>query len=174
VIEAIKAGKPAMADVLVVYYSRSGATEGVARDLAGKLGADLDVIRPQADYAGANGFRRGVWHSMVGRTPRVGSDRDPAGYSLVILGSPVWAGKPSAPARSYLKAHRGHIKTLAAFCVSGSGQRYDNVFREVARLAGCPLAGSLSLAERDARDGALGPRLEPFLASLRVGERVAA
>lgn len=163
-----------MADVLVVYYSRSGATERVARELAGKLGADLDVIRPQTDYAGANGFRRGVWHSLTGRMPKVGHDRDPASYSLVIVGSPVWAGKPSAPARSYLKANRGRIRSLAAFCVSGSGQRYDGVFRAVERLSGCPLAAKMALAERDVRGGAFGPALTAFLAGMRTGERMAA
>jgi len=163
-----------VADVLVVYYSRSGVSERVARYLAGKLAADFDVIRPQANYRGANGFRRGVWHSILGRMPKVAHDKDPSRYRLVIVGSPVWAGKLSAPARSYLKANHGRISTLAAFCVSGSGQRYPNVFRAVERLSERPLAASTALAERDVTGGALGPALAPFLASLRTGEPLAA
>lgn len=163
-----------MSDVLVVYYSRSGATERMARALADRLGADVDAIRPSADYAGKGGFRRGVWHSMLGRRPKVAHDRDPAGYRLVILGSPVWAGKASAPARSYLKANRGRIGALAAFCVSGSGQGYDGVFRAIERLSGRTLAARMALADRDVRDGDVQPALAAFLAKLQPGERMAA
>ncbi|OYX35309.1 MAG: hypothetical protein B7Y99_04145 [Caulobacterales bacterium 32-69-10] len=158
-----------MSDVLVVYYSRSGTTDRVARQLAGKLKADLDVIRPEADYAGTDGYRRGVWHSIIGLMPRVGHGRDPAGYSLVVIGSPVWAGNPSAPVRSYLKANRDRIQTLAAFCVSGSGQRYAGFFRAVERLAGRSLTATMALAERDVTAGASEPALTSFVADLHPG-----
>jgi len=163
-----------MADTLVVYYSRSGVTERVARELAGRLAADLDVIRPQADYAGAKGFQRGVWHSVLGLAPKVVHDRDTADYRLVILGSPIWAGKPAAPMRRYLKANCGRFKALAAFCVSGSGQPYDGAFRAIERLSGRPLTAKIALAERDVQGEAFGSALAPFLAALRSVERPAA
>ncbi len=155
-----------MADTLVVYYSRSGVTERVARELAGALAADLDVIRPRADYVGAGGFQRGVWHSMLGLAPKVAHDRDPADYSRVILGSPIWAGKPAAPTRAYLKVNRGRFKTLAAFCVSGSGQPYTGAFRAIERLSGRPLTAKIALAERDVQGENFGSALAPFLAAL--------
>ncbi len=42
--------------------------------------------------------------------------KDPSEYDLVILGTPVWAGKMSSPLRSYIKTTAGKFKTVAFFC----------------------------------------------------------
>lgn len=160
-----------MADVLVTYFSRSGSTERIAREVAESLGADLDPIRPQESYAGAAGFRKGLWQSVLRRAPNVEVGVDPSKYALVIVGSPVWVAGPSAPVRSRLRQHGGKIAAVAAFCVSGSGGAYDGFFRQIERMTGRTLRARLSLAQRDVLSGAASAKVRQFAESLRADRR---
>lgn len=49
-----------MTDVLIVYYSRTGTAETLARALAARLGAEIDSIEALTSYAGPLGFLKGV------------------------------------------------------------------------------------------------------------------
>ena len=155
-----------MAGVLVAYYSRSGVTEGLARRLAGRLGADLDPVQPKATYAGAGGFRKGVWQSLFRSAPPVDFQKDPGGYDIVILGSPVWAGRLSPPMRSYLKRCRGRIGAVAGFWVSGSGLPYKAVADEIERLAGRTLLASADFHEPEVAADAGEAKLEALALSI--------
>ncbi|HWQ87045.1 hypothetical protein [Brevundimonas sp.] len=156
-----------MADILVTWFSRSGSTEQAARALAGRLGADAEPILTAGSYAGAAGFVRGVWQSLLRRPPAARTGADPTAYRLVIVGTPVWAGQPSAPVRSYLRQYGPRIRSLAAFCVSGSGAPYDEVFDEIEDLTGSELAATLSLAQRQVLAGEADAALDAFAGRLR-------
>tara|TARA_R110002051_G_scaffold230678_2_gene292666 strand:+ start:1592 stop:2083 length:492 start_codon:yes stop_codon:yes gene_type:complete len=158
-----------MSDVLVTCFSRTGSTELVARALAESLGADLDLIQSPVSYAGPFGLLRGLWQTLIRRGPPVETDRSPGAYALVLVGTPVWAGQPSPPVRSYLTRYGRRIRALAPFCVSGSGQAYPGVFRAVEGLTGLIPRATLSLAEESVRSGASDGRIRQFADSLRSG-----
>jgi menaquinone-dependent protoporphyrinogen IX oxidase len=163
-----------MADVLVVYFSRSGSTERLATALAAQLGADLDRVRPAASYAGLRGYFRGVWHSLNRRTPTVECDRDPAAYRLVVIGSPVWAGLLSTPLRGYLARFGGRIGAAAAFWVSGSGAHYRAVADEIETRTGRKLLASVGFAQREVGRAAGDAKLRTFAGALHAPRRKAA
>lgn len=156
-----------MADVLVTWYSRSGSTEAVARALAQRLGADARPILTSASYAGTGGFVRGVWDSLRRRAPDVSIDADPAAYRLVVVGGPIWAGKPAAPLRSFLRRYGPRARAVAAFCLSGSGGAYPAAFAEIEDLVGSRLVATLSLAQNAALGEGPGPVLDGFARELR-------
>lgn len=156
-----------MADILVTWFSRSGSTEQVARALADRLGADAEPILTSTSYAGTEGFFRGLWQSLLRRPPATRTAANPAAYRLVIVGTPVWAGQPSAPVRSYVRQHGPRIRALAAFCVSGSGAAYDDLFDEIEDLTGYSLVATLSLAQRQVLSGEANATLDAFVDSLR-------
>ena len=158
-----------MSDVLVTCFSRTGSTELAARALAESLGADLDLIQSPDSYTGPGGLVRGLWQILIRRGPPVETARDPADYALVLVGTPVWAGQPTPPVRSYLARYGRRIRALAPFCVSASGQAYPGVFQAMERLAGLPPRATLSLAENDVRSGASADRIRQFAISLRRG-----
>lgn len=162
-----------MADVLVTWYSRSGSTETVARALAERLGADARPIRTSASYAGAGGFARGVWESLRRRAPDITLDADPGAYRMVVVGGPIWAGKPAAPLRSFLRRHGPRAKAVAAFCLSGSGGSYPAAFAEIEDLVGSPPVATLSLAQHDVMGGDYGRELDGFARALPGGRAAA-
>jgi len=158
-----------MAKVLVAYYSRSGTTEELAHQLAARLGAEIDVIRlPSPAYAGLAGYWRGIWHALRHYLPDVASQRDPASYSLLVVGSPVWAGGLAAPVRTYLTRFASHIGPIASFWVSGSGRAYPALAREVEQLTGrTPLATS-SFGRREVLEGTVGDKLDVLARDIRA------
>lgn len=158
-----------MADILVIYFSRTGSTETVARALAAKLGADLDVIHTVEDYAGGRGYLKAVLQSVRRFAPSFGSGKHPGAYRLVVIGSPVWVGGIAGPMRSYLAKHAGAIDRLAAFCVSGSGGKYERFFREVEQITGKAPAPQLALGQQSVLSGAYKAPLDRFAEALQAG-----
>jgi len=139
-----------MADILVAYYSRTGVTEGVARILAERLGADLDPVRPAVNYSGG-GALCAVLDSLLKRSPKIAFEKDPKIYRLVVVCGPVWAAKLAGPPRSYVKSNRARSGPWAAVWTSASGSEYPEVGEEIATLTGRPLAAHLSLLDTQAQ-----------------------
>jgi flavodoxin len=153
--------------ILVVYYSRTGHTERVARRLAEALGdADLEPIHDRAHRAGPLGFLRSAYQAvtraLVDLEP---ATHDPRDYDLVVIGTPVWGAMPASPVRSYLWRHRDVLPELAFFCTCG-GRGSDKTFAELARLADDKPLATLALRE-DQLAGAAAA-CESFAATLRA------
>lgn len=155
-----------MADILVTWFSRSGSTETAARALAQRLGADAQPIVTPVSYRGMRGFARAVWDAVRHRRPQIAIAADPTRYDLVVVGGPVWAGRPAAPVRTFLRRYGPRVRSLAAFCVSGSGSAHDGVFDQIADLAGHRPIATLSLPERQVTAGEAGSSLAAFAVAL--------
>ncbi|MGZ9098719.1 MAG: flavodoxin family protein [Brevundimonas sp.] len=160
-----------MAKVLVVFYSRSGTTAAAARQLAGRLEADVDEIRPIRPYSGVAGFLRCIFEATRRDRPEITTGRNPADYRMVVLGSPVWAGCLASPMRSYLSAHHCHLPATSAFCTSGSGMA-EPVFRQIRQILGeRPLQSTLSLSQKAVLSGAASEEIRRWASNLQAQPR---
>ena len=106
--------------ILVVYYSRTGNTERVAKDLVARLHADVERIDDKADRDGFAGYLSALYDSLR----KVAADiakpqKDPANYTLTVVGTPVWAWNMTPAARAYLEATKGRPRAIAFFVTSG-------------------------------------------------------
>jgi flavodoxin len=101
---------------IVYYYSRTGNTKRIAEAVAQTLGADLEALRDTFDYSGVTGFFRGGRDAFRRRehepTPLA---HDPAPYDLVVIGQPVWAGRPVPVVNGFLKRRSLAGKRVALF-----------------------------------------------------------
>ena len=96
---------PARKRILVVYYSLSGNTQRVARDLATHLGADLQRIRERTQRRGFLGYVRAAFDSLrERRVALMDVARDAAEYDLTIVGTPIWTGRITPAVRTYLES----------------------------------------------------------------------
>src|SRR5690348_16078494 len=112
---------PARPRILVVYYSLSGNTERVAKDLAAHLGADLQRIRERTNRRGFLGHLRAAFDSLRERpAPLMDVARDAAEYDLTIVGTPIWTGRVTPAVRTYLESIRGRVRHVAFFTTSGN------------------------------------------------------
>jgi flavodoxin len=156
-----------MKKTLIVYHSRSGQTRRVAQALARRLDADIEEIRIVQPMHGWLGYALCALESLAELTPALRPMRkDPAGYDLVVIGTPVWFWNLSSPVRSWLEQHRPKHR-VAFFCTMG-GSGSGRAFSTMTALAGREPVATLALIDREI-DTNIGARLEPFVRSLRFG-----
>lgn len=130
---------------LIAYYSRTGITKKVAEVLAQKMGAEVEEIKDTVNRNGAKGFLISGRDAMKRKLTKLEPLKlDPAGYDLVVVGTPVWVGNVSAPVRTYLSENKDKFKKTAFFCtLGGSGDK--KTFAEMEKIIGQKPAGTLAL-----------------------------
>ena len=123
-----------MSDILCIYYSRTGNTKKAMEEIASALDAELAELWDDADRSGWRGWLRCGLDAMRKSTRPVRpiETQKPLGeYRLVILGTPVWAGRYSAVMRSFLKARGEEIQNAAYVLTRSSGAQYQEVYRQM-------------------------------------------
>lgn len=152
---------------LVVYYSRTGHTDALAREIAARCGADIERIRDHGvDRSGLRGYLRSGWQAWSGATPPIRrAVRDPGRYELVLIGTPVWNWSLAAPVRTYARRHAAHFKRVAFFCTEGgSGER--RAFAELRRICGQAPLATIAVKENRLDRPRHAVQLRRFLAHL--------
>ena len=114
---------------LVVYFSASGHTERVAKDIADAAGADLFEIVPTEAYTDDDLN----WADSDSRVSREHDDEtlrdvplttaevpDWDSYDTVFIGYPIWWGIAAWPVDNFVKANDFTGKTVIPFATSAS------------------------------------------------------
>jgi flavodoxin len=105
---------------LIVYYSRSGNARFVAQTVAAEVGADVEEVIDLKKRSGALGFLIGGIDARRGKGTKISpTTKSPADYELIIIGTPVWAGRPSPAIATYLKKNDLSGKKVAVFFAQG-------------------------------------------------------
>ena len=153
---------PSKGKVLIVYYSRTGHTERVARMLAKATGGELCAITESRSRQGAWGYLRSVWQSTTGGQPVIHKlARDPSLADLVLIGTPIWGRHLSSPVRSFSHSHRRQIKRVAYFSTQrGAGSA--GAFDELRGILGRSPMATLSLTEADIGAGRAALQVKAF------------
>lgn len=115
------------AKVLVAYFSATNTTEGVAKNLADGLGADLYKIVPETPYTDAdlnyndNNSRSSIEMNNPNARPAIASLlENMEQYNVVFLGYPIWWGETPRIINTFIEAYDFSGKTIIPFCTSGS------------------------------------------------------
>ena len=111
---------------LVAYFSASGTTARVAKDLAKAAGADLYEIRPETPYTRADlnwqdkNSRSSLEMRDKNSRPAL-ADRDAniAEYDTVFVGFPIWWYVAPTIINSFLEAYDFSGKKIVLFATSG-------------------------------------------------------
>lgn len=151
-----------MPKCLVVYFSRTGHTEQVAKALAERLGADIEKIGEDRSRRGFLGYWRSGREAMRGILPKIeAAKHDPAGYDLVVIGSPVWASHPSSPVSAWLSLYKEKLGKIACFVTLG-GSGAEKTLQRMADTAGRPAITSYSATEGQLKSGKWKEDFERF------------
>jgi hypothetical protein len=154
--------------ILIVYYSLSGNTERVAKDLAAHLDADLQRVYERTNRRGFWGHMRAAFDSLrERRAVLLHAARQAADYELTIVGTPIWAGRVTPAARTYLESIRGRARKIAFFTTSGNTS-VQKVVPMMQRLVGLESIASIGFSESELRDAACYEnKLTAFLEHVR-------
>ena len=103
--------------VLVVYYSRSGNTEAMAREVSRKFNSDIVKIEAERYPLDYQGWRNAGNDAddkvtMVQIKPEV---VDMEKYRLVFIGSPIWWYRPAPPLWTFVEKNDFKEKNVILF-----------------------------------------------------------
>lgn len=114
-------------DVLVIYFSATGTTKGVAEKIAALTDADIFEIVPAEPYTAADLN----WNDRNSRTsvetddpscrPAIeGEPVDLEGYSTIFIGYPIWWGDIPRIMSTFVESYDFGEITMIPFCTSAS------------------------------------------------------
>jgi flavodoxin len=149
--------------VLVVYFSATGTTKGVAEKIAKLTGADLYEIVPAEPYSDADLN----WNDSKSRTTKEQNDKtvrpeiagekvDLSAYRTVYIGFPIWWGEEPRIMDTFAESYEFDGITLVPFCTSSSsgigrsGKNMEALSGSGTWLEGRRFAGSVSEADLQA------------------------
>ncbi len=72
------------------------------------------------------------------------TQKSPVDYDLIVLGSPIWAGKPTPAITTYVKKNSLAGKKVAFFFVQ-NGKNLSQGVEQKSLLSNCEIKGQLSL-----------------------------
>jgi len=101
----------------VVFYTRFGHTRTLAHEIAHQLGAELREIKGTREPGYSAMALGAVFNSHFRIEPM---DLDFSAFELVVLCTPIWAGKPACPTRTFLRdAHLQGRRVAVALSTAG-------------------------------------------------------
>ena len=144
-----------MAKTLVAYFSASGTTGKVAKDLAAATGADLFEIAPEVPYTRADlnwnnsSSRSSIEMNDESSRPAIaGTVANMDAYDTVFVGFPVWWYVEPRIIDTFLEAHDFSGKTIVPFATSGGSGLGKAPQRMQALAAGAKVTGGKMLNGR--------------------------
>lgn len=120
--------------MLVAYFSATGTTVQVARNIADITGGELFEIAPQHPYTEADldwndrQSRSSVEMNDVKSRPALKVTKtDIAGYDVVFIGYPIWWNLAPRIINTFIESHDLRGKTVIPFATSGGSDISNSV-----------------------------------------------
>ncbi|MBQ9198060.1 MAG: flavodoxin [Clostridia bacterium] len=147
-----------MSKKLVAYFSVSGVTAKVAKEIAAVENADCFEIKPAAPYTAEDlDWRNPASRSTLEmkdlncRPAIAGCVEKMADYDVIFVGFPIWWGREPSVVDTFLTAYDFSGKRIVPFCTSGgsdigkTAERIQSLVGEGACVdAGKRLGGEIS------------------------------
>jgi len=110
--------------ILIVYFSHSGNTRKIAKQIYTNIGGDLVEIETIDKYPADHNeiLEQARKEINAGYKPALKTKiENITEYTVFFLGYPNWWGTIPTPVSAFLAEHDLSGKTIAAFCTHGSG-----------------------------------------------------
>jgi flavodoxin len=109
---------------LVVYYTRTGNAKFVSEVVAKQLGADIEEVVDQKKRSGPIGWINAGKDAKQENEAQINPTKyNPADYELIVIGTPVWAWRPTPAIRSYIKKNDFSGKKVALILTCDGGPK---------------------------------------------------
>ena len=120
-------------DVLVVYFSQTGNTKGIAEKIADIEGADIYEIEAAKEYTSDDlnyddpESRATVEQNDPSARPEIGNEPvSLEGYKKIFIGYPIWWGQEPRIMDTFVESNEFDGITMIPFCTSGSSDIGDS------------------------------------------------
>ena len=125
--QSVNTPEPTGKEVLVVYFSATGTTKGVAEKIAAITDADLYEITAAVEYSSADlnwndrNSRSTIEQNDRNARPEISSDPlNLEGYKTIYIGYPIWWGEAPRIMDTFVESYDFDEITMIPFCTSSS------------------------------------------------------
>ena len=122
-----ESSKEADNKTLVIVFSATGTTKGIADKIAAIENADLYEIKPELPYTDKDrdwtdsNSRCSKEQNDPAARPAIGSEKISLdGYSVIYIGYPIWFGQEPRIMDTFVESYDFGNATVIPFCTSGS------------------------------------------------------
>ena len=161
---------------LVAFFSASGNTARLAKNLAEAAGADLYEIRPAVPYTSEDLN----WQSKQSRSSVEMNDKSSrpsladtnakiTDYDTIFVGFPVWWYTAPTIINTFLESYDFSGKTIIPFCSHGGG-RFGQSLTAIAKLAPDSTIGE-GLSVHYSGDSTLDDEISEWLSQNGIDEK---
>jgi flavodoxin len=154
---------------LVVHYSRTGRTKTVGEMIARELGADCEEIIDLKKRTGLRPIRwliagKDAWRRKL---TKIRTQKKPENYDIIIVGTPIWAGKMTPAVRTYLTTNKLDGRKVCFFCTASRDT--EKAFEEMKKLVpGASVVGTLGIRAGEVKSGSYKEKIKSFVESLEL------
>jgi len=156
---------------MVVYYSQTGNTEKVAKEIAKTLdnkGADVKTVSIERSLE--KSYEENVEDAKKEEKARIEEARtDLSDFDLLFIGTPVWCGKPATPVNTYMdQCGRLDGMKIVPFLTHGGGgpsMTFDKI-RDELEPKGGEVIEELSLSSDEIATNIEKEKLEEIISRL--------
>lgn len=134
-------GKSKKKNVLVVYFSATGTTEGAAEKVKKAAGGKLYRIQAEEpyteedlDYANDDCRANREQKDGISRPEIKGKVKNIQKYDIIFIGYPIWWSKEPMIIRTFLESYNLKGKKIVPFCTSG-GSGISGSMKEIRESA---------------------------------------
>lgn len=110
-----------MKDTIVIYYSNNGSNRFLAQQIAARLHAEIEEIKPVFNLHLLLLMGIGLGNKKL--------EHQLSDYKRVVLCGPVWMGKFIYPLKSFVRKHKKNIRELIfVTCCASSYEAKDEKY----------------------------------------------
>jgi flavodoxin len=158
---------------LIVFYSRTSTTKKIVEDLARRMGADIEELIDKKNRTGAIGYIFSGKDAMKElETEIVETKKSVEEYDLLIIATPIWAGKMTPAIRTYINRNVGKLKKVAFIAIQGANPpKQESVFAKLEEICKIRSGANLHLSTKQVVSGSYEQELKSFLDNLHVAKQ---
>jgi flavodoxin len=104
---------------LIVWYSRDGHTQKVGKKLTELINAESEEIYDLKNRKGIINWFIAGRDAMKQLKTEIQFYKDPKNFDLIIIGTPVWAGRMAPAIRTYIEKNNMNFSKVCVFCTHG-------------------------------------------------------
>jgi flavodoxin len=152
---------------LIVYFSKTGNTEILAKELASALGAEIEPVVETNPRKGFIGMLVGGKDAFLQKTTPINDMKNKiTDYDLVVIGTPIWGWTMTSPIRSFMEKYKTDFKKVAFFSTKG-GSGDKRAFSQMQEIGGLAPIATITVIDKQIKNGAFKILLGDFVKKLK-------
>ncbi|MCK4268998.1 MAG: flavodoxin family protein, partial [Methanogenium sp.] len=136
----------------IIYHSETGNTKKVAKIVATATGADLIEVKTVSHYSMMAMYTTGINKARKGEPDEIEpSEIDVSAYDLIVVGTPVWAFRPTPAINAAVSALSGCEGKRAVVFETNAGipKNTLEVLSKQLTERGLSIAGTFGISDKE-------------------------